>query len=67
MSKAQRKDRNDRKDTPSPALHGAGGHDLIRVQGARVNNLKDVSVELPKRSLTVSGGDRQRLKLATPM
>jgi excinuclease ABC A subunit len=34
----------------------ADGHDLIRVQGARVNNLKDVSVELPKRRLTVFTG-----------
>ena len=31
-------------------------HDVIRVQGARVNNLKDVSVELPKRRLTVFTG-----------
>jgi excinuclease UvrABC ATPase subunit len=31
-------------------------HDLIRVQGARVNNLKDISVELPKRRLTVFTG-----------
>jgi excinuclease ABC A subunit len=31
-------------------------HDLIRVQGARVNNLKDVSVEIPKRKLTVFTG-----------
>ena len=37
---------------PSPALHVADSHDLIRVHGARVNNLKDVSVELPKRRLT---------------
>src|SRR5262245_43072582 len=42
--------------TPSPAWHGADSHDLIRVQGARVNNLKDVSVELPKRRLTVFTG-----------
>src|SRR5512144_3041964 len=34
----------------------ADTHDLIRVQGARVNNLKDVSVELPKRRLTVFTG-----------
>ena len=34
----------------------ADGHDLIRVQGARVNNLKDISVELPKRRLTVFTG-----------
>ena len=43
-------------DTQSPALHAADRHDLIRVQGARVNNLKDVSVELPKRRLTVFTG-----------
>src|ERR1700675_3967112 len=36
--------------------HAADSHDLIRVQGARVNNLKDVSVELPKRRLTVFTG-----------
>jgi excinuclease UvrABC ATPase subunit len=36
-----------RTDTRSPALHAADRHDLIRVQGARENNLKDVSVELP--------------------
>ncbi|MGI8708236.1 MAG: hypothetical protein ACR2LG_08560, partial [Actinomycetota bacterium] len=45
-----------RSDTQSPALHGADSHDLIRVQGARVNNLKDVSVGLPKRRLTVFTG-----------
>jgi excinuclease UvrABC ATPase subunit len=43
-------------DTQSPALRGADSHDLIRVQGARVNNLKDVSVEIPKRRLTVFTG-----------
>ncbi|MBA4608998.1 excinuclease ABC subunit UvrA [Aeromicrobium sp. Marseille-Q0843] len=36
--------------------HPADTHDLIRVHGARVNNLKDVSVELPKRRLTVFTG-----------
>jgi excinuclease UvrABC ATPase subunit len=36
--------------------HAADRHDLIRVHGARVNNLKDVSVELPKRRLTVFTG-----------
>ena len=36
--------------------HAADSHDLIRVQGARVNNLKDVSVEIPKRRLTVFTG-----------
>jgi excinuclease UvrABC ATPase subunit len=45
-----------RTDTQSPALHGADRHDLIRVHGARVNNLKDVSVEIPKRRLTVFTG-----------
>jgi excinuclease UvrABC ATPase subunit len=45
-----------RTDTRSPALHVADSHDLIRVQGARVNNLRDVSVELPKRRLTVFTG-----------
>ncbi|MGI8578944.1 MAG: excinuclease ABC subunit UvrA, partial [Solirubrobacteraceae bacterium] len=39
-----------------PGLPVADRHDLIRVQGARVNNLKDVSVELPKRRLTVFTG-----------
>ena len=36
--------------------HAADSHDLIRVQGARVNNLKDISVEIPKRRLTVFTG-----------
>ncbi len=40
----------------SPRPHPADGHDLIRVQGARVNNLKDVSVAIPKRRLTVFTG-----------
>ncbi len=43
-------------DTQSLALHDADSHDLIRVQGARENNLKDVSVEIPKRRLTVFTG-----------
>jgi excinuclease UvrABC ATPase subunit len=43
-------------DVQSPAQHVADNHDLIRVHGARVNNLKDVSVELPKRRLTVFTG-----------
>src|SRR5262249_55304836 len=42
--------------TKSRAQHAADSHDLIRVVGARVNNLKDVSVELPKRRLTVFTG-----------
>jgi excinuclease UvrABC ATPase subunit len=44
------------RNAQSPARHIADSHDLIRVQGARVNNLKDVSVELPKRRLTVFTG-----------
>src|SRR5690242_4584542 len=50
MSKATR------TDAQSPALHVADSHDLIRVHGARENNLKDVSVEIPKRRLTVFTG-----------
>jgi excinuclease UvrABC ATPase subunit len=50
MSKATR------TNAHSPALHAADSHDLIRVHGARVNNLKDVSIELPKRRLTVFTG-----------
>jgi excinuclease UvrABC ATPase subunit len=45
-----------RVDPQSPVLHVADSHGLIRVHGARVNNLKDVSVELPKRRLTVFTG-----------
>ncbi|MBT2397707.1 excinuclease ABC subunit UvrA [Streptomyces sp. ISL-100] len=45
-----------RTDTQSPAPQVADSHDLIRVHGARVNNLKDVSVEIPKRRLTVFTG-----------
>ena len=36
--------------------HVADSHDLIRVQGARVNNLKDISIDIPKRRLTVFTG-----------
>ncbi|WP_217183883.1 excinuclease ABC subunit UvrA [Streptomyces sp. AC495_CC817] len=36
--------------------HAADSHDLIRVQGARENNLKDVSVDIPKRRLSVFTG-----------
>ena len=43
-------------DTQAPAPHVADRHDLIRVHGARVNNLKDISIELPKRRLTVFTG-----------
>jgi excinuclease ABC A subunit len=42
--------------TRSPAVRRADSHDLIRVVGARENNLKDVSIEIPKRRLTVFTG-----------
>jgi excinuclease UvrABC ATPase subunit len=49
--------------------HAADSHDLIRVLGARVNNLKDVSVDLPKRRLTVftgvSGSGKSSLVFST--
>ncbi|MDQ6898926.1 MAG: excinuclease ABC subunit UvrA, partial [Candidatus Dormibacteraeota bacterium] len=45
-----------RTDGQWPALQVANNHDLIRVHGARENNLKDVSVEIPKRRLTVFTG-----------
>ena len=39
-----------------PPLHLADRHEMIRVHGARENNLKDISVEIPKRRLTVFTG-----------
>ena len=45
-----------RADRQSAAPHLADSHDLIRVHGARVNNLKDVSISIPKRRLTVFTG-----------
>ncbi|SCL26997.1 Excinuclease UvrABC ATPase subunit [Micromonospora nigra] len=53
----------------SAAPHPADDHDLIRVHGARVNNLRDVSVEIPKRRLTVftgvSGSGKSSLVFST--
>jgi len=53
----------------SSRQHPADSHDLIRVQGARENNLKDVSVEIPKRRLTVftgvSGSGKSSLVFST--
>jgi excinuclease UvrABC ATPase subunit len=50
-------------------MHAADSHDLIRVHGARENNLKNVSVEIPKRRLTVftgvSGSGKSSLVFAT--
>src|SRR5690349_21859145 len=58
-----------RTETRPPAPHAADRHDLIRVHGARVNNLKDVSVEIPKRRLTaftgVSGSGKSSLVFGT--
>lgn len=49
--------------------HVADSHDLIRVHGARENNLKDVSIEIPKRRLTVftgvSGSGKSSLVFST--
>ncbi|MFT7837936.1 excinuclease ABC subunit UvrA [Saccharothrix sp. BKS2] len=45
-----------RSSARSSARHVADSHELIRVHGARVNNLKDISVEIPKRRLTVFTG-----------
>ena len=51
------------------ALPAADSHDLIRVHGARVNNLRDVSIEIPKRRLTVftgvSGSGKSSLVFST--
>jgi excinuclease UvrABC ATPase subunit len=58
-----------RAEAQAPASHVADSHDLIRVHGARENNLKDVSVELPKRRLTVftgvSGSGKSSLVFST--
>src|SRR6188768_4130415 len=58
-----------RTDAQSPTAHAADTHDLIRVHGARVNNLKDIHVEIPKRRLTVftgiSGSGKSSLVFAT--
>ncbi len=57
------------KDARSSTAAAADGHDLIRVHGARVNNLKDVSVEIPKRRLTaftgISGSGKSSLVFGT--
>jgi excinuclease UvrABC ATPase subunit len=58
-----------RTDSQPPVRHVADSHDLIRVQGARENNLKDIHLELPKRRLTVftgvSGSGKSSLVFAT--
>ena len=61
--------RTAKKPPSSAAPHAADSHELIRVVGARVNNLKDVSVEIPKRRLTaftgVSGSGKSSLVFST--
>ena len=56
-------------ETSLPDFEAADSHDLIRVQGARENNLRDVSIEIPKRRLTVftgvSGSGKSSLVFAT--
>lgn len=42
--------------TSDSAQHAADSHDRIRVRGARENNLKDISLDIPKRRLTVFTG-----------
>ena len=58
-----------KKTKQAHAMHAADSHDLIRVHGARVNNLKDVRVEIPKRRLTaftgVSGSGKSSLVFDT--
>src|SRR3982750_1402591 len=58
-----------RTNGQSPGLHVADTHGLIRVHGARENNLKDVSVDIPKRRLTVftgvSGSGKSSLVFST--
>ncbi len=57
------------ENTSPPEPHAADGHDLIRVHGARENNLRDVSIEIPKRRLTVftgvSGSGKSSLVFST--
>ncbi|WP_442574452.1 ATP-binding cassette domain-containing protein [Microbacterium sp. F51-2R] len=57
------------RQEPSPTVHIADSHEVIRVVGARENNLKNVSVEIPKRRLTVftgvSGSGKSSLVFAT--
>ncbi|MFJ8792620.1 ATP-binding cassette domain-containing protein [Streptomyces sp. NPDC102462] len=66
MTNAPSTDTQAAADMPA---HAADSHDLIRVHGARENNLKDVSVEIPKRRLTVftgvSGSGKSSLVFAT--
>jgi energy-coupling factor transporter ATP-binding protein EcfA2 len=68
MDRQKVRDYMSKKMTVS-SQRAADSHDLIRVQGARVNTLKDVSVEIPKRRLTlftgVSGSGKSSLVFGT--
>ena len=59
----------DHPSSPAQSPHPADRHDMIRVHGARENNLKDISVEIPKRRLTVftgvSGSGKSSLVFST--
>ncbi|MDB1087939.1 excinuclease ABC subunit UvrA [Streptomyces sp. ACA25] len=61
--------RTTRTDPRSPVPHVADSHEMIRVHGARENNLQDISVEIPKRRLTVftgvSGSGKSSLVFST--
>ncbi|BCW65297.1 excinuclease ABC subunit A [Arthrobacter sp. NicSoilB4] len=69
MSTTSETQSDSQSDQQSAALHVADSHDLLRVQGARENNLKDISIEIPKRRLTVftgvSGSGKSSLVFAT--
>ena len=64
MASSRQPARRSKRERGSP-----DSHDLIRVQGARENNLKDISVEIPKRRLTVftgvSGSGKSSLVFST--
>src|SRR3984957_11640564 len=61
--------RTKKTNTHSPEPQAADSHESIRVHGARLNNLKDISVEIPKRRLTaftgVSGSGKSSLVFGT--